>query len=108
MSTRRRKKRRSGRKRDEDDEPLLPEWKEPLEMLRVKHDYSLFAASRLTRSEQEVFACCARGYSVAEMSDLLELTHHRIARIKARIGRKLVRFLGPEVAPPQLAGMLGP
>ncbi len=102
-----RRKRRSRRERDEDDEPLLPEWKEPLEMLRVKHDYSLFAASRLNRSEQEVFACCVRGYSVAEMSDMLEVTHHRIARIKVQIGRKLVSFLGLEVAPPQVAGMLG-
>ena len=100
-------KRRPRRKRDEDDEPLLPEWKEPLELLRVRHDYSLFAASRLNRSEREVFACCARGYSVAEMSAFLDLTHQRIARIKARIGRKLVKFLGPEVAPPRLAGSLG-
>jgi len=107
MSLRRPRKRRSRREREEDDEPLLPEWKEPLEMLRVKHDYALFAASRLNSSEQEVFACCVRGYSVAEMSDMLEVTHHRIARIKAEIGRKLVSFLGPDIAPPQVAGMLG-
>ena len=107
MSIRRRRKRRCRREREEDDEPLLPEWKEPLELLRVKHDYALFADSRLNRSEQEVFACCVRGYSVAQMSELLELTHHRIATIKAQIGRKLVRFMGPEVAPRQVAGMLG-
>jgi len=73
-------------------------WQQPLERVRLKHDYAVFAASRLDATEKRIFACCVRGYTVGELAAEFKLSCHRVCVIKAGIGRKLADFLDLDIS----------
>jgi hypothetical protein len=73
-------------------------WQQPMERVQMKHDYAVFAASRLDARERRIFACCVRGYTVGEMAVEFHLSCHKICLIKAAIGKKLANFLGLDIA----------
>ncbi len=73
-------------------------WERPFERVRIAHDYGAFLSQRqVTEQERRVFNLLVENYRTAELAAELAVSPPRICQIKNALGRKLERFMGPDL-----------